>query len=73
LNNCFCPDLRKKRGARKVNLKKNRVGQDKGNSSGYRYAANPVVTGAFKVFKVNNADNLINLSRQTAASIIPNR
>jgi len=56
-----------------VNLKKNRVRQDKGNSSGYRYAANLIVTGAYKVFKVNNADNLINLSRQTAAPITRNR
>jgi len=56
-----------------VNLKKNRVGQDKGNSSGYRYAANSIVTGTYKVFEVNNAENLINLSRQTAASITPNR
>jgi hypothetical protein len=55
-----------------VNLKKNRVGQDKGNSSGYRYAANSIATRAYKVFKVNNADNLINLSRQIAATIIPN-
>jgi len=73
LNNCFCPDRRKKREVQLVNLKKNRVGQDKGNSSGYRYAANSIVTRAYKVFKVNNAENLINLSRQTAATITPNR
>jgi hypothetical protein len=63
LNNCFSPDRRKKREGRLVNLKKNRVGQDKGNSSGYRYAVKPIVTRAYKVFKVNNADNLINLNR----------
>jgi hypothetical protein len=73
LNNCFCPDRRKKSEGRLVNLKKNRVGQDKGHSSGYRYTANPVVTGAYKVFKVNNAENVINLSRQTSESITPNR
>lgn len=63
----------KKREDRLVNLKKNRVGQDKGNSSGYRYAANPIATRVYKVFKVNNADNLINVSRQITASITPNR
>jgi hypothetical protein len=73
LNNCFSHGRRKKREGRLVNLKKNRVGQDKGNSSGYRYAANSIVARAYKVFKVNNADNFINLSRQIAATITPNR
>ncbi len=46
-----------------VNLKKNRVGQDKGMSSGYRYASNPLATIAYKVIEVNNADNRENLRR----------
>lgn len=46
-----------------VNLKKNRVGQDKGISSGYRFAANPFATIACKVIEVNDADNRENLSR----------
>ncbi len=46
-----------------VNLKKNRVRQDKGISSGYRYAANPLATIACKVIEVNNADNRENVIR----------
>lgn len=46
-----------------VNLKKNRVGQDKGMSSGYRCASNPLATIVCKVIKVNDADNRENLSR----------
>jgi hypothetical protein len=45
-----------------VNLKKNRVGQDKGHSSGYRHAASLAGASAYKVIEVNNADNLDNLS-----------
>jgi len=46
-----------------VNLKKNRVGQDKGNSSGYRCAASLAVSSAYKVIEVNNADNRKNHCR----------
>ncbi len=43
-----------------VNLKKNRVRQDKGIGSGYRFAASPAVSTACKVFKVIDADNTKN-------------
>jgi hypothetical protein len=43
-----------------VNLKKNRVRQDKGTFSGYRFALSRAVSTACKVIEVIDADNLEN-------------
>ena len=55
LTNRFSDESTPIRRAREtVNLMKNRVGQDRGIFSGYRFAKKPMATSACKVIEVGN-------------------